>query len=82
MTKFEANKILDDQKHGLHRYSENLITSALRCTGDIPEASTVVTVSDAEAGVERVRLGLRQEYEQNRHVGAVRRSRSRTSYLV
>ena len=82
MTKFEENKILDDQKNGLHRYSEQLIATALRCTGDIPEASTVVAVSDEAKGVARLRLGLRQEFEQERHIGAVRRSRSRTSYLV
>lgn len=82
MNKFQAHKILDDQKHGLHRYSEHLVTSALRLTGDIPEESTVVVVSDESAGVERVRLGLRQEFEQDRHIGAVRRDRSRTQDFV
>lgn len=82
MTKDQAHKILDDQKNGLHRYSEQLITTALRFTGDIPEATTVVVVSDKATGMERIRLGLRQEFEQDRHIGAVRRDRSRTQDFV
>ena len=82
MNKHQAHKILEDQKHGLHRYSEHLITTALRLTGDIPDTTTVVVLSDEATGVESIRLGLRQEFEQERHIGAVRRDRSRTSDFV
>ena len=82
MTKAEAMQILDEQKDGLHRYSEELIATALRCTGDLSGNLARPLEADEDQRVEGLGLGLRQEFEQERHIGAVRRSRSRTSYLV
>jgi hypothetical protein len=82
MTKDQAHKILDDQKHGLHRYSKHLIIQALRLTGDLSGRVTTIVETDADQGVERMGLGFRKEFEQERHIGAVRRDRSRTIYLV
>lgn len=82
MNKTDAQQILDGQKHGTIRYPETIITQALRLTGDISGVTRLVTSPDAEEGLEGLGLGLRKEYEQERHIGAVRRSRSSTTYLV
>lgn len=82
MNKTDAQQILDGQKHGTYRYPKHLITEALRCTGDISGDHRLVVATDAQERMERLGLGLRKEFEQERHIGAVRRSRSRTTYLV
>lgn len=82
MNKTQAYKILDEQKHGINRYPEHTITEALRCTGDLPSGTSEPSQAHVNTGMERLRLGLRKEFEQERHIGAVRRDRSRTPDFV
>lgn len=78
----KAKQILAEQKDGTNRYPEHIITEALRFTGDLPSGTPKPAQADADTGVEGLGLGLRKEFEQERHIGALRRDRSRTQDFV
>lgn len=78
----EANQLLDEQKYGIKRYPEHIITDALRFTGDLSGNLGVVSEPNEKTGVASLRMGLREEIEHERHIGAVRRSGSRTQNFV